>query len=407
MRFGNIETIAVNYIIFFTTFAIPIHSKSPNQPLIVFDFVGLTHFETKMKDNICGGRHEVILQHFEELMKQFKATGAKLVFFSDLNPQKSNYDEWLKRRDEKFVSNVEFYNMIREKYSLNYIIDNMDKGRNLSAVSFGLSMIARKYGELRYAVDHECDLEMARYATENRAFAVVTNDSDFFIYEGVWKFWSARDFGIDKYDRNAIKTVQFCRDGISKSCGLTSIQRPLFATLVGNGYADDFSLQLKDFHRRLGKPYERIKNVAKYVKRVQGINRLPDFERVSKDVLGSNDSKWMSLMKDSIKSYDLNYPKEEVDKNGLTYRLSKTSYYRDYMSAKDRSQGFTLSFYDMRGNNGSQSLTTLFTEWIKRKTGVLKHQELNESYTIDILAKFTFEEDFRATKVHPIYPKCK
>lgn len=376
--------------------------------MIVFDFVALTHFETEPKDNYCGGRHEIILEHFEELMKKLKETGSvKLIFFSDLNPQKSNLDKWLKRRDESFALNVEFYDMIRQKYSLNSIIENNKKDLNLSAASFGLSMIARKYGELRYAVDYECDLEMARFATENKAFAVVTNDSDFLIYDGDWRFWSARDFGINKYDRNSIKTTEISRNGISKSCGLVSMQRPLFATLIGNGYADDFDSEIQGFHRSLGKPFARIKNVANYVKRVQGNNRLPDFERVSKDVLGSNNSKWINLMKESIQSYDLNYPKEKVDKSSLSYLLSKTEYYRDYMSAMDPNQGFTLSFYDMRGNDGPLSLPGLYTEWNKRKMGILKNQEMDESCTINILAKFTFQERFHVTKVKPIYPECE
>lgn len=263
-------------------------------------------------------------------MKKLKATGARLIFFSDLNPQKSNFDKWLKRRDESAALNVELYDMIRQKNSLNEIIENHKKDLNLSAVSFGLSMIARKYGELRYAVDYECDLEMIRFATENKAFAVVTNDSDALIFDGDFNFWSAKDFGIDKYDRNSIKTIQICRDGISKSCGLVSMQRPLFATLIGNGYADDFDSELQQFHRKLGKPFARIKNVANYVKRVQGNNRLPDFERISKDVLGTNNSKWINLMKESIQSYDLNYPKKESRyerfivsfvENGLLSRL--------------------------------------------------------------------------------------
>lgn len=170
-------------------FHIFINRKNPNRlPIIVFDFVALTHFETEIKDNICGGRHANILNNFDEMLTNLKAAGSQLVFFSDLNTQKGKSIEWMKRRDESFAFNIDLYDCISSKQSSKTIASSIKEGKNLSSASYGLSLIAQKYGEFHYAIDQECDLEMARYATENSAFAVVSCDSDFFIYKGKWKF---------------------------------------------------------------------------------------------------------------------------------------------------------------------------------------------------------------------------
>lgn len=114
-----------------------------------------------------------------------------------------------------------------------------------------MSIIARKYGDFHYAINNECDFELARYAKENKVFAIVSNDSDFFIYDGEWKFWTSSYFGFVGGDKTKIKTVQYDRCGIVKSCGIQAIHRPLFATLIGYDFGGEFHEDLSAFHRRL------------------------------------------------------------------------------------------------------------------------------------------------------------
>lgn len=369
----------------------------------------MTHCESNIHDNICGGRHNVILDNFDKLLSNLKETGAKLVFFTDLNAQPDKTDEWLKRRDESFKFNIDLYNQIRAGELLGIIALNIKEKKNLSSASFALSLIAKKYGEFHYATEHECDLEMARYATENRAFAIVSNDSDFLIYDGDWKYWSATDFGFtNNSDADNIYSNQIDRNGIEKSCGLIAHQRPLLATLMGNEYANGIRDELFRFHKSLGPAYSKVKNIASYIQRKQGNQRLldSDFKIITKDVFGIDSPKWCALFEESVNSYNLNYPKKRST-DLLAAQLMKTPYYRDYVTIMGNGQGFTLSFYDMRGMVGAQTLPRLFTEWIKRKSGILRQHKKDDSYTFVVLAKFSFYEKYRSMTEKPIYPHCK
>lgn len=86
----------------------------------------------------------------------------------------------------------------------------------------------------------------------------------------------------------------------------------------------------------------------------------------------------------------------------LADRLSKTNYYRDYFKIMSNGHiGFTLSFYDMRGNFENQTLPSLFVEWVKRKSGILRKNEMDDSFSFKILSKFLYKEKFHALEVEP------
>lgn len=129
---------------------------------------------------------------------------------------------------------------------------------------FELNAIAKKYGECYHCTN--CNWEMALFAKRNNARAIVSDSSEFFIFDGNWKVWSAHEFKFDPKNQNKIKTAQFDRNGIVKNCGIDAIHRPLFGTLIGNDLAnDDLRDELKQFQRSLGKGC-RFKKVAQYAK---------------------------------------------------------------------------------------------------------------------------------------------
>lgn len=359
-----------------------------------------------IKDNICGGRHEILLGNFEKLLSTLKAAGAKLVFFSYLNAMPDNLDQWLQQRDESFKSKVQLYDLIRSGHSISAIISAIDKRQNLSSASLGMRLIAQKYGEFQYTVDSDCDLELARYAKENDAFAVVTDDSDFLIFEGKFRFWKAADFGFNCVQRDQITATQYDRNGVCDSCGLDPHQKPLFATLLGNGTID--SRILYAFHKTLGPPRNKVRNVAKYVIRVQGDQPILNNELkvIARNVFQSDSEQHIDLVKKGINSYNLNYTKAQSN-DEMAERLIGTPYHWDYVSLLRDGQGFTLSFYDMRGQVGAASLPTIFLDWAKRKTGIVRHHKKETSYTFVVLIKTAFNEKYRSSIEKPIYPDCE
>lgn len=375
--------------------------------------MSFTHNVMKPEDIFCGGRHAIALKKFDDFLELWKETGATLVFFSDLNVQHSKIYEWISRRNEEFISYVDFYDRINAGDSLRCICESNLGSRNfaLSSLHFSLKVIASKYGAFIHSTENECDLEMARFATENNVFAVVTSDSDFLIFKGNWKFWSAKDLKIDK--NHQILTTEYDRNAISKLFGISEEQKPIFATLVGNGYMAEFYQKLTNFHRRLGnmrctdnsKVITKFHKVANYV-RQQSI-RITDetLQRISIDVFGISDEKFITLIKESISSYDINY-ETKVSSDQFVAKLLGTGIHEHYVIYTKDVQGIITVFNDFRGRAYNPSLPKLLIGWTKRKAGILRYHKRDSTFSLIILAQISFEEKCVVMNEMPIYPDC-
>lgn len=362
----------------------------------------------------CGGRHAITSKYFDDCLAQWKETGARLVFYSDLNIQHSKIEEWISRRNDEFASYKDFYDQINAGASLKSICESMNGSTGLSSLYFSMKEIASKYGAFVHSTEHECDLEMARFATENKVFAVVTSDSDFFIFRGNYKFWSAKYM---QYNKNYISTIAYDRNAISNIFGISEEQRPIFATLIGNGYMGAHYKQLTDFHYRLHDFVRRSNNskcqkqtrfhkVAQYV-RQQSI-RLTDetLKRISIDVFGDSDKKLIALIKESISSYDINYETQEQPSDQFAAQLLGTPYHEHYITYTKDVHGFASAFYDFRGRARNPSLPKLLIGWAKRKAGILRHHKRDPTFSLIILAQTSFEGKCIVMNEMPIYPDC-
>ena len=201
-------------------------------------------------------------------------------------------------------------------------------------------------------------------------------------------------------------TIQYDRNGLADSCGIESHQRPLFATLMGNGTIDSDTIFA--FHKTLGHFRTKVQNIAKYVIRIQGDKRTlsNEYKVIARNVFRNDSEQWTELIKKGVDSYNLKYPKIQLN-DEIAERLNGTPYYWDYVSFLRGGQGFTLSFYDMRGKVGSQTLPLILLDWVKRKTGIVQMHKNKESYTFLALIKTEFHENYRSMTEKPIYPDCK
>lgn len=371
-------------------------------PIIVIDFIALTYTLFDVKDLICGGRFCEIFDNFENMLKKLTDIGATLVFFYRMTIDKFSND-WIAKCRQKFALNVKMYDEIRSGKSLGEIaaVISKEETKNPPLASSELNAIAKKYGECYYTTD--CDLEMALFAKRNNARAIVSDSSEFFIFDGNFKFWSAKEFKFDQRNQNKIKTAQFDREGIVKSCGIDAIHRPLFATLMGNELANDLRDDLKQFQRSLGK--DRFKKVAQYAKNAKRHKSgLLDFERISTDVFGVCEDEYVNFLENSVNSYNLDEVPEK-EHNEIFSRLSSTPFNRDILKILSGRRVFLLSFYDMRGKCVTETLPMLFMNWHQRKSGILSGFFENDSCG-KVFAKFKHDEDFRLVSCEAIKPKC-
>lgn len=185
----------------------------------------------KIEDAICGGRHQVILESWEEILSALKSTGANLVFFSDLNTTESKMEKWMDSQDEQFLRYVDFYKSIELNGKFKQVLFDMLDIKPPNSTFYDLAVLAQKYGEIFYSVEHENDFDLAQYATNNGALAIISNDTDFLIFEGSWQLWSS-----DGMVAHSFKVTQYARKGILKLLNLTREQMPMFATVKGNDF---------------------------------------------------------------------------------------------------------------------------------------------------------------------------
>lgn len=368
--------------------------------------MSLTHCVAKKEnDTICGGRHKIALDSWKKLLNALKASGCSLVFFTDLSLQEGKKEAWLSRRNEKFDFYRSIYHLIGVGASVDSIVAVVKDTKGLTTTFHGMEVIAQAYGDFHRSVKHECDLELAQYATQCNAIAVISNDTDFLIFDGSWRLWSSNDIQVDA--SKGVTTVEYDRNGIANVCSLSQQQLPLFATLVGN----DFTKyeQMVGFHRSLGPMKFKFQNIARYVRTYHSCSgHLSDSNllQISRRVFNNDDDKMQRLIKQSLESYKTDFPPPTID-DPLEKKLLKTNIYRPYVLTMSLIQGITMPFYDMHSYDSATSFPKLLMEWLKREIGLLRNKNKDDSFTFTLLAKKDINQYYMAHEESPIYPDCK
>lgn len=378
----------------------------------MIDFLCLTNgLSSKPIDTICGGRQQDLLLTWIQLLEAFNAVGCSLVFFSDLNIQIGKIDEWLSRRNNEFDFYTNLYDSIIGGKSLSAIVAELEeKGekRAITAGFYGMAVIAHKYGEFYFSTKHEADLELAQYAKHHGAMAIISDDTDFLIFEGSWRLWSAQNIHISSTNR--LETLEYNRFGITNILSLTSHQLPLFATLIGNDFTKTYFNELSNFYHQIGAARSKFRNVARYIQRLRNQNvHSPcvsdeNVRRIVELMCGRANQEIEELIKSSINSYNTEFL-PSVPPDPIEAKLLHTNMYRPYMGNLGLIHGLTLPFYDLRGYASEHTnLPTLLTSWIKRRKGIVV-KDSTGSFTL--LAKRSPHEKYMAHEETLTPPNCK
>lgn len=280
-------------------------------PVIVIDGMSIMRFVYKFKNLswIYGGQ----LKEYEECLKEFiyafLKEGAELVFFFDGPCVSSKTETWIKRRLDTLEK---IYNML-DDLSRGGRISNHENGHlfilpaNLRFLSV---YIAKKCGCKVFNSVRECDLEIAEYAARNNCMAILAQDSDFVIFDSAKYYWSMKNFDFKK-----MTTLNYDRQKLASTLGITTSHLPLLATLLGN---DIISFdELRPFHNRILN-LQRKHNNKKWIDFAQLITRISHFIKpipcgftIDSQHLDSiaqkvfYDQSKASVIQESLLSYDL------------------------------------------------------------------------------------------------------
>lgn len=382
------------------------HSAHRDQePIVVVDFLSMSNgIVGQFTDQfVYGGRHQHIHEYFKFLLRKFRELGCRLVFFSDYNIQNGKKAEWLRRRNLEFRKCIELYDWIGDEKTPVEMCSMPKKYRlALKSLCYEMELIATVFGEMNYTIKHECDLEILRYAKEYDVMAIVSCDTDFLMFDGSWRLWSSDDI---KIRSNHLVTLEYNKNAVEKICALTKNQLPLLATLVGNDFTKAYSNSLKSFHRTLGEPKDKVKNVARFIRSLDR-NELTNTHIA--EIFGDASNETRMLVKQSLASYEIDDDDSPtLATDPIATKLFGTPNYPAYMSIMSPIHGINMNFYDMRDCDEGETLSKLLIDWMQRKVGLLRKQNNDDSFTFTLLTKKHFRENFAAYEENPIYPECR
>ncbi|XP_055309988.1 uncharacterized protein LOC129573498 [Sitodiplosis mosellana] len=372
------------------------------EPILVMDFLSVSNgIVGQFKDQfVYGGRHRHIQEYLKSLLLKFLQIGCRLVFFSDYNIQVGKQGEWLRRRNLEFKKCTDLYDWIGDGKTPEEMCKMPRIYRlALKSLCYEMELIAQIFGEMNYTIKHECDLEILRYAKQNNAMAIVSCDTDFLMFDGSWRLWSSDDI---KIKSGNLVTCEYNKTAIETICSLTKKQLPLLATLIGNDFTKAHRNSLNAFHRTLGEPEDKVKNVARFIRQLDR-NELTDIDIA--EIFGNAFDEIRVLIEKSLESYKIDDDSTAIITDPIAMKLLGTLSYPAYMTIMGPIHGINMNFYDMRGCGEGVSLSKLSIGWLQRKIGLLRKQNNDESFTFTLLAKKSLDEDYAASEEKPIYPE--
>ena len=165
------------------------------------------------------GRFQIEQQRFDKFFKELHDTGARLVFFCEGPDNAGDLKEQIRKKTMK--SN-------RAKSVIAESRDTLKVFGNIGFSTYWLEDLAKKYGQVKMGKEECYYRELASFATNNRAFAVIAENSDLMVYPGRWRYWHAGELLLEKMITKEYRKFDFYKD-----LNMNNGQIALFATLLG------------------------------------------------------------------------------------------------------------------------------------------------------------------------------
>jgi hypothetical protein len=205
-------------------------SRYRQKPIIVIDVNSFVSVHARDHlTGIFGGRYQVFESRYHTLFQRLIGAGAELVFFIDGPLQETKLPEWLRRQNDRYLSCLTILDQIRAGKPAQKIIAGNRNVPQVRLYFVQLKDICMAYGQLHIACYNECDLAVAAFASKHNALAVIADDSDYLMFEGNWRYWSAEQLNL-----TYLTTMEYDRDALRTYLGLSWLQMQIFASLAGN-----------------------------------------------------------------------------------------------------------------------------------------------------------------------------
>lgn len=252
------------------------------------------------RDVLYGGRWKLYSEIFEHVFAKLANAGADLVFFEDKLIDVDKYQTWISRQNQRYDEHIEVIDCINSGSPVDEIISMFDDKLNgFSSVIPIIESMARKHGVLKFAVDKDCDVQMASYASENNVLAILSDDTDFLIFKGDWKFWS-----INKLKVETMKTFELNRKGLRSTLRLNDDQLITLPTIAGNDTIRfDEIKEAIGIHFRFTPPL-KFPNIARFIINDLPANEKMKAQKIALKMLGNSRVETVDRVVKSLHAYD-------------------------------------------------------------------------------------------------------
>lgn len=180
-------------------------------------------------EGALGGRHLRILNDYEQCFRKLIQSGAELVFFCDAHVRDSKLPVWCSKQNEHwnnlFVNQEEKWKDVFEALQRNkchLLFENL------------VQMVREKnLGQIYTSTDVECDRAIIKYVKDRSVFAVISNDTDFLIFDVEYELWNYELLG-GEFDVNNQTIYRINRSEFKNSLNMTNDEIKIMAIILGN-----------------------------------------------------------------------------------------------------------------------------------------------------------------------------
>lgn len=357
------------------------------------------------RDILCGGRHNQMIDTSILFFERLRSIGTKLVFFCEGPVQEEKSTRWMNVQNELYRKRNRFYDAVYEEKSIDYIVDKFNCGK-ITTIKSSLLQVAARYGIVKMVMDQQVDAQIASYANNTNAMAIIANGTNFLIFNGSWKYWSAGDLQLEH-----ATTMEYCRPALCAHLGLMKNQMPLLATLCGNDF-----LMYNDLHKFLNRfksdDQWKFEQVAKFI--LAAFQRPPhefdkeDYNLIAVRCFGVDYKFYLPIIKRCIAFYILRLPRKLpplLDSLQLQV-LHSISDESIYCILADVPQSLNVNCTDLRRTDFYPYIHVAL-KLMRRQMGILLQYQRNSKVRRRVRAKRVWWEECLEFVCEPEYPPCK
>lgn len=384
-----------------------------SRPKILIDLKDIIHMAVRARNlqRCLGGEYVFYTHYYRSVFNKLQHAGADLVFFAMGAKLSDDLDIFIPNRETNYMAHISILDDIDASEG-NWNKKFQEKYKKRAPVTFQFNMmkLAQQHGELRINYCRH-NQEIAKYVNENadNILALITNDTEFLIFDGDYQFWRATDLTIKD-----MAAFRFCRAMLRAHLELNTQQLELLSALSGTVYLPGDIL--KDFYEKIGVESwngGHIPALAKYIR--DEVPLLPvaqanilrfDLGKIARDVFGENyriDD--LNAIENGLIQYNLNFQIDEKypfkrpsldfskKRNMFIFKLFTDNVYRIH----------DIGFIDYR-NHKSKNYAELVVPLLMKLQGILYANERQRPRTRAICMKYAHDEPYKVVNEPIAYP---